>query len=110
MLKLLTAVLAVVVAVQADETLEAKTAVFVEEIEATEWYDPGEWVGVEPWMRLLVPTNEARDGGDPGDTSHVRTNRTASCFNWLRCVKQTSQRLSCSFHAFLGLLGICSLS
>lgn len=103
-------VLGAVFALHVDETLEAGTALLEEEDGVTGWYDPDRWVGVEPWMRLLVPTNEAREGGDPGDTSQVRTSRTASCFNWLRCVKQTSQRLSCSFQAFLGLLGICNLS
>lgn len=91
------------------EMLDAKTALLEEE-GVTRWYDPGRWIGGELWLRLREPTNEVREGGDPGDTSQVSTKRTASCFSWLKCVKQTSQRLSCSFHAFLGLLGICNLS
>ncbi|KAK3563169.1 hypothetical protein QTP86_016793, partial [Hemibagrus guttatus] len=53
---------------EVDEMLDGKTTLLVEE-GVTRWYDPGRWIAVELWTRLLVPTNEVREGGDPGDTS-----------------------------------------
>lgn len=63
-----------------------------------------------PWEPYRPIGAGGEEVGDKSHWSRVRTMRTASCLSWVRCVAQTSQRLSRSFHARRELLGTWSLS